>query len=482
MKSPPLVVTAWLLGTLGMLHAADVRTAHPNVLFIVVDDLNTELGCYGNPVVKSPNIDRLAAHGVRFDRAYCQYSLCNPSRASFLSGRRPETSAVYALRTNPRASMPGAVLLPQLFRQNGYFCAAAGKVHHTAAYRDPESWDEYDDGKGADPGENAAIEARYSGGDGTPRAYPLDSDGSQTRDGLHARAINARLEEHARTGKPFFLAAGFHKPHLPWTAPRRFFDLYPPGSIPEPPSPPMHNVPAVALQTELSGFAAPSSRVAAIAGYYACISFIDENLGLLLDTLDRTHLWDNTIVVLFSDNGWHLGDHDGLWSKLTLFENGTRVPLIFAGAGVPQGRVVTQPVELLDVYPTLAALAGLQPPAGLEGKSLVPTMKPDSQPAPDARAFSLIYHYDTATGTDILGRSVRTSTYRYTEWSNPKQDHELYLTGQPLPDYDNLADQTDTAAQQHEGEQLLRDFKQPKPGPAERPRALIKDGKTKEKH
>jgi iduronate 2-sulfatase len=459
---------------------AATASSHPNVLFVVVDDMNTDLGCYGNRVVKSPNIDRLAARGVRFDRAYCQCSLCNPSRTSFLSGRRPETSGVYVLSTKACAAMPDAVMLPQLFRQNGYFCAGAGKVHHNASHHEPESWEFYEDGKGEDAGEKAAIEARYGGGDGTPRAYVLDSDGSKTRDGLNARTINAYLEEHARTGKPFFLAAGFHKPHLPWTAPRRCFDLYPAGSIPECPSPTMRNVPEVALQTELSGFAPPASRVAAIGGYYACISFTDENLGMLLDTLDRTKLWETTVVVFLSDNGWHLGDHDGLWSKLTIFENGTRVPLIFAGAGVPRGKVVTHPVELLDIYPTLVELAGLEAPPGLEGTSLVPAMKSD-KPAPGAHAFSMIYHYDTATGSDILGRSVKTSAYRYNEWSNNRRDSELYLAGQPLEDYDNLVDQTGAAAQQREGEQLLRDLKPPKPGPAERPRALSKDGKAENK-
>ncbi len=478
MKDTIILLSVLLLASLATPRAADGASKRVNVLFVVADDLNTELGCYGNHVVKSPNIDRLAARGVRFDRAYCQYSLCNPSRTSFLSGRRPETSGVYVLNTKARAAMPDAVMLPQLFRQNGYFCAGAGKVHHNAGHREPESWDFYDDGKGEDAGEKAAIEARYGGGDGSPRAYPLDSDGSKTRDGLNARTINAYLEDYARTGKPFFLAAGFHKPHLPWTAPKRFFDLYPAGSIPEPASPTMHNVPAVALQTELSGFPAPESRVAAIAGYYACISFTDENLGLLLDTLDRTKLWESTVVVFLSDNGWHLGDHGGLWSKLTLFENGTRVPLIFAGAGVPRAKVVTRPVELLDIYPTLVELTGLPMPPGLEGRSLVPAMKSD-QPEPGAHAFSMIFHYDVTTGTDILGRSVRTGTFRYNEWSNGRRDRELYLTSHPLADYDNLAGQTATAAQQREGEKLLREFEQPKPGPAERPRALLPEGKKK---
>jgi uncharacterized sulfatase len=474
----PLLSFALVALLIGSAVQAATTTSRPNVLFVVVDDMNTDLGCYGSRVVKSPNIDRLAARGVRFDRAYCQYSLCNPSRTSFLSGRRPETDGVYDLKTTARTAMPDAVMLPQLFRLNGYFCAGAGKVHHNANHREPESWDFYSDGKGEDPGEIAAIEARYTkGASGTPKSYVLDSDGSKTRDGLNTRTINAYLEEHARTGRPFFLAAGFHKPHLPWTAPRRFFDLYPVGSMPEPPSPPMHNVPQVALQTELSGFPRPESRVAAITGYYACISFTDANLGILLDTLDRTDLWETTVVVFLSDNGWHLGDHGGLWSKLTIFEAGTRVPLIFAGAGVPRGKVVTHPVELLDIYPTLAELAGLKPPPGLEGKSLVPAMRSNS-PDPGAHVFSMIYHYDTATGTDILGRSVRTTTYRYNEWSNSSRDRELYLASQADDDYENLADDNSTTAMQREGQRLLGGLRQPKPGPAERPRAMLNNSKS----
>jgi iduronate 2-sulfatase len=480
MRSLCLALTLLSFASASVLRAAENLTQKLNVLMVVIDDLNTDLGCYGNHVVKSPNIDRLAARGVRFDHAYCQYSLCNPSRTSFLSGRRPETSGVYVLNTKARAAMPDAVMLPQLFRQNGYFTAGAGKIHHNAGHREPESWDFYEDGKGGDAGEQAAIKDRYGGGDGSPKAYPLDSDGTKTRDGLNARTINAYLEEHARSGKPFFLAAGFHKPHLPWTAPRRFFDLYPAGSIPEPMSPVMHDVPEIALQTELSGFHQPESRGGAITGYYACISFTDENLGLLLDTLDRTKLWDNTVVVLLSDNGWHLGDHGGLWSKLTIFESGTRVPLILAGAGIPRGKVVTQPVELLDVFPTLADLTGLKAPPGLEGKSLVPVIKAD-KPATDARAYSIIYHYDPTTDTDILGRSVRTAAFRYSEWANAHQDRELYHYQKPGDDYDNLAAQPAYATQIRNGEQLLHELKAPKSAPAERPRALIKGGKAKQK-
>ena len=448
-----------------------------NVLFVVVDDLNTDLGCYGHPVVQSPNIDRLAARGVRFDRAYSQYGLCNPSRVSFLSGRRPESTGVYSLRLKAREVMPEAVMLPQFFRQQGYFTAGAGKIHHHAKHGEVDSWDVYQDTPGNDPQENAALQARYGqggrGGDGTPRGYPLDGDGSQTRDGLATSRIISHLETRARDGRPFFLAAGLYKPHLPWTAPRRFFDLYPPGSIAEPEFPPLRNVPAVALQTELTGFPEPPSMVGALTEYFACVSFTDDNLGQLIDTLDRTGLWENTVVVFFSDHGFHLGDQGGLWAKLTLFERGTRVPLIIAGAGVPTGRVVTHPVELIDIYPTLVDLAGFKAPAGLEGRSLQPDMQTD-QPVRNTQAYSMVYHYDPETGTDMLGRSVRTGEFRYTEWDNPAGGRELYPANLPVEDSDNHAGLPDMVPWQQRGENLLSQHPSPKPGPAERPRALIR--------
>ena len=447
-----------------------------SVLLIVVDDLNTHLGCYGNPTVKTPNIDRLAARGVLFDRAYCQYALCNPSRVSLLSGRRPETGGVYNLEMKGRDAFPEAVMLPQLFRRNGHFCAGAGKVHHAPSHRDEPSWDVYEDPPSADPGEIAALKDRYQAGDGTPKPWVLESDGTETRDGHNVRRIAAHLRECAETGKPFFLAAGLHKPHLPWTAPRRFYDLYPASNIPDPVEPALENVPGIALQTELSGFASPKSRAQAVAGYYACISFMDSNVGLLLDTLDERNLWASTVVVLVSDNGFHLGDHGGLWSKLTTFENATRVPLLMAGAGIPTGRVVPHPVELVDIYPTLAELAGLEAPPGLEGKSLVPAIRAQKADS-EARAYSLIYHYDPVTNTDVLGRSVRTLGFRYTEWSNPAQDRELYLGNDAASELCNRAGDPSVPAQGREGSRLLGERQMPKPGSAARPRALVSAGK-----
>lgn len=461
---------------LGLLLASAWAAApsRPNVLLVVVDDLNTLLGAYGHGHVKSPAIDRLAARGARFERAYSQYPLCNPSRVSFLSGRRPETSGVYVLGTPARVALPDAVLLPEHFRRQGYYTAGVGKVFHNVRTSDPAAWDHYEDGAGEDPEERAAIDSRYGGGDGRPRAHVLTSDGSRTRDGLNARTIRRLLGERAAAGGPFFLALGFHKPHLPWTAPRRFFDLYPPASLPVPPEPPLRDVPPIALQTELTGFAQPDSRASAIQGYLACVSFIDEQLGLVLDELDRLRLAENTLVMLFSDHGFHLGDHGGLWAKLTAFDAATRVPLLAAGPGIPQGTVVTTPVELLDVYPTLVDLAGLPPPPGLEGRSLRPLL---ANPGEAGHAHSLVYHYDVSRRRDVAGRTVIGPRWRYTEWAGGELGRELYWRPDDPGEYHNRIGDPGLSATLAEARAQLARLPAPKPGPANRPRAIDPDAK-----
>lgn len=442
---------------------------HPNVLFLVVDDLNTALGCYGNRDVKSPNIDRLAARGVRFDRAYTQYPLCNPSRVSFLSGRRPETSGVYILAIPARKALPDAIMLPQFFRQQGYYAAGAGKVYHNARGSDAASWDHYQDGEGEDDEEKAAIQSRYGGGDGRPRWHVMNGDGSKMRDGLNATTILTLLREKSAAGQSWFLAAGFHKPHLPWTAPKRFFDLYPESGIAPPAEPAPTGVPPIAVQTELSGFAQPDSRAGAVRGYYACISYTDFQIGRLLDELDRRDLWRSTLVVLVGDNGFHLGDHGGLWAKLSAYDAATRVPLIIAGAGVPAGRVVTSPVQLLDIYPTLTDLAGFPAPAGLEGRSLTALMQGRGDAKP---AYSLVHHYDVAGKRDVAGRTVIGEHWRYTEWDNGNAGREFYRRRDDPAEYINRVDDDTVAADRRIAAALLQQFPQPKPGTAPRPRAL----------
>ena len=477
-RASAIAIVALSVG-LGSALAADPATrpaARTNVLLIIVDDLNTSLGCYGNPVVKSPNIDRLAARGVRFDRSYCQYPLCNPSRVSFLSGRRPETSGVYVLTTPAREALPDAVLLPQFFRQQGYFSGGAGKIFHSEKMSDAASWDFYEDQPPQDKEEQAAIDARYgaAGGktDGQPRAYQLTTDGTRTRDGKNVRTILRLMQEKAAAKQPFFLAAGFHKPHLPWTAPKKFFDLYPAGSITLPSEPAMRDIPPIAMQTELTGNAQPDSRVEAIRGYYACVSFTDSHVGLLLDQLDRLDLWKNTVVVLLGDNGFHLGDHGGLWAKLSAFDASTHVPLLIAGAGVPAGKVISTPVELLDVYPTLAELAAFSAPTGLEGQSLVPAMR-GTAVGTRGPVSSVVFHYDVAKGMDVIGRTVISEQWRYTEWGGGKAGREFYSRREDPAEYQNIISSPGVAEQVRAGERAIAASPLPKPGPANRPQALL---------
>ena len=446
----------------------------PNVLLIVADDLNTDLACYGQTQVRTPHLDRLAARGVRFDRAYCQYPLCNPSRASFLSGRRPETLGIYILQTAARTAAPQAVFLPELFRRHGYYTEGAGKIFHNPATNDAASWDRYEDKESGDPQELAAIKNRYQGGRGEPTWEALASDGALTRDGRNSRTIAQRLAERGRSGQPFFLAVGLHKPHLPWTAPKRFFDLYDPARLAPPPEPAMQQIPPLALQTELAGFGQPSSRAGAIAAYFACVSFMDDNVGRVLQALDEAHLADHTIVAFLGDNGFHLGDHGGLWAKHTAFDRATRVPLILAGPGIDRGRVVTTAVELLDLFPTLAALAGLPPPPGLEGRDLSPALHAGGPGLAERPVTSIVFHFDVAQRRDIPGRTVLFGDWRYTEWSTAAQSplRELYSLGRDPGEYTNLAADPAAAAAAAQGARLLQALPAFKPGPANRPRAL----------
>lgn len=442
-----------------------------NVLLIVVDDLNVALGAYGDRLAKTPHIDRLAARGATFNRAYAQYPLCNPSRVSFLSGRRPETSGVYILTTPARTALPDAVLLPQYFRQHGYFTAGAGKIFHNVRVNDALSWDHYQDAASSDAEELGAIRARSEGADGRPAWTVLSTEGEQTRDGVNARQVRDWIAVQASKKKPFFLAAGFHNPHLPWTAPKRFFDQHNVADFEIAGEPEMKDIPAIALQTELSGFAQPDSPAAARRAYYASVSFIDEQVGVLLNELDRHNLWSNTVVVLLSDHGFHLGDHGGLWAKLSAFDQATRVPLIVAGPGVPAGRKIESPVELLDVFPTLAELTGQTPPSGLEGKSLSSTWR-EGASVPEA-AFSLVYHYDKDADRDVQARTVVTNRWRYTEWDRGTAGRELYLHANDAGEFHNRANEPATQTFVSEGKTLLENHPQPKPGPANRPRALL---------
>jgi iduronate 2-sulfatase len=426
----------------------------PNVLFISIDDLNNDLGCYGNAQVKSPNIDRLAARGVRFERAYAQYTLCNPSRASFLSGRRPETTGIFELQTPPRKAMPEAVFLPQLFRQHGYFTARYGKVYHEGR-DDKLSWDVSDNSEFVDADERALHQKRYANppGQRTPDWNPLNTPEAATRDARTAQAIAHLIEEKAKAGKPFFLAAGLNKPHLPWNVPTSYFSLYKAQDIKVPADLPLRSIPSVALMTELFGSPQPASRAAAMAAYYSALTYMDTQVGVLLKKLDELRLWDNTIVVLVSDHGFHLGDHGGLWAKLTLFEQSARTPLLIAAPNGQRGKASARVVELLDLFPTLAGLCSLPAPAGLEGRSLAPLLKNPNAHWPHA-AYTMVYH---EVGSErIEGKSVRNERWRYTEWDAGRKGAELYDHNSDPHEFTNLAHDAISAKTVQTMKQLLQ--------------------------
>ena len=410
-----------------------------NVLFIVVDDLNDRLACYGHTQVKTPNIDRLATMGVRFERAYCQYPLCNPSRTSFLSGRLPDITMVVDNNTPPRTTLgKDTVFLPEYFSKFGYFTARVGKVAH-GAYEDAVKWDisENSNASRKQKKKEQKNEIALQSEGGIKLSWKMTNNKDEDEpDGNAARRVAELIEKNK--DKPFFIAAGFHKPHLPWVAPKKYFDLYPPDKIdlPKEAADVRKNVPPIAF-TKTAGDEkmTDADKKQAIAAYYACVSFTDANVGVLLDTMDRLKLWDSTVVVFVSDHGWHLADHGGLWRKMTLFEQATRVPLIFVAPGVKPG-VCNRLTELLDLYPTLADLTGLPAPAGVQGMSIKPLLeKPD-------REWSKTVAY-TIVGRNkkkepILGRSVRNERWRFTDWGGDN-GVELYDHDKDPQEYTNLA-------------------------------------------
>ena len=403
----------------------------PNVLFLAADDMNTALGCYGHPLVKSPNVDRLAARGVRFDRAYCQFPLCCPTRASLLTGLRPDTTRVLGNNIDFRDFHPNAVTLPQLFKNNGWFSAREGKIFHmnvphevgSPRFQDAVSWNHSVSPPGLEqhtPGVGRKLNAP-----GTPFGMQWISAASadgQADTGAAGHAL-ALLEKHR--ADPFFLAVGFVRPHLPFVAPSRFYDLYPLKSMQPAENPPgdLDDIPAAAKAVRPRlwnnmGMDEPRIREA-LRGYYASTSFMDHQVGRVLDGLEQMGLAGNTIVVFWGDHGWHLGEHTH-WQKMTLMEEGAHVPLIIAAPGRKgNGRVSKALVEFVDVYPTLARLCGLKPPDTLELQSMVRLLNNPERTFKKA-AFTQL-HYEK-----IVGRSIRTARWRYTRWEGEGGGEELY--------------------------------------------------------
>jgi uncharacterized sulfatase len=424
-----------------------------------VDDLNNRIGCYGDPVVKTPNIDRLAGRGVRFDRAYCNYPLCNPSRTSLLSGRRPETTRVFDNTTQPRTYLGDIAFMPEYFKSQGYFTARVGKIAH-GAFEHFVQWDISESAAGRPPAGsasgNAAIQkkaARAAANEGgVPLSWtPTDRSDAEEPDGATARRI-ARIIEERRSG-PFFIGCGFHKPHLPWVAPRKYFDMYSLDRIklPATPANDRDDIPPLALTFNPSDAKMTDhQRREAIRAYHAATSFMDAQVGVVLDTLDRLKLWDNTAVLLFGDHGWHLFDHHQLWRKMTVFEEAAHAPLIVHAPGKKEKASSPRFVEYIDFYPTLVELAGLAQPAGLEGSSFVRLLENPQRPWKPA-AYTMV-----ARGKRGFGRSVRTERHRYTEWEEGREGVELYDHETDLHEWTNLAGKTEVASQQRQLQQLLR--------------------------
>jgi len=417
---------------------AQSRGGKMNVLLVAVDDLNNRIACYGDPVVKTPNMDRLARRGVRFERAYCNYPLCNPTRTSLLSGRRPETTQVFDNNTPPRTHLGDVVFLPEYFKANGYFTARVGKIAH-GRYEDAVTWDISESRAGTQlPRGNDRREAKNAKAEGGGAAKlswtATNRSDDQEPDGATARRIVQLIEQNK--GKPFFIGCGFHKPHLPWVAPKKYFDLYKTEQIqlPKTPRDDRDDIPPLAL-TNTKGDEEMSDleRKQAVLAYHAATSFMDAQLGVVLDALDRNKLWDNTVVLLFGDHGWHLYDHLQLWRKMTVFEEAAHAPLIVYAPGKKQNVASPRLVEYVDIYPTLTQLAGLPQAKGMEGTSFVPLLDNPQRQWKKA-AYTMV-----ARGKGSFGRSVRTDRYRYTEWNGGKDGVEFYDHETDVNEWTNVA-------------------------------------------
>lgn len=430
-----------------ILSAAD----KPNVLFIISDDLNNYLGCYGDPRAETPNIDKLAARGVKFERSYCSFPLCGPSRNSMLTGLYPNSTGILSNAQIFRQTLPSHISLSQAFRLEGYFAARIGKLYHynvpksvgTDGHDDPASWEMEINPAGVDRMEEEDEIFTLTPGQfgGTLSWYASQKSDPHHTDGMIAEEAEWVLERCAkRKDRPFFLAVGFFRPHTPYVAPAvPYFEWYPPAQMPLHPT--MDKNPPEVPKAALGSYKAEQDQLTdelrqqCVQSYYASISFMDAQVGRVVEALDRLELAENTIIVFTSDHGYHMGEH-GLWQKQSLFEGSARVPLLIVAPGVTKtGSSVATPVSHIDLYPTLTELAGVKPPANLQGQSLVPMLK-DPQAKGRGWAITQVVRGGigrpgksapkAAAGKRFFGYSLRTQRWRYTEWDEGTQGAELY--------------------------------------------------------
>ncbi|MFA6562475.1 MAG: sulfatase-like hydrolase/transferase [Verrucomicrobiia bacterium] len=469
MKHILTIFAALLLTVPATLHAAEAPIQNPNVLLVCVDDLKPLLGCYGTPIVKSPNIDRLATRGMLFERAFCNQAVCSPSRNSLMTGLRSQTLGIYDLATNFRKSVPDAVTLAQYFKQHGYRTEAMGKIFHVGHgnTEDPASWSvehwRPKSGQGGGyvlkenrPKEMTREEARFSNAKVDPWKLPrgaatecADVPDTTYGDGMIADEAIARLRAaKEKPGESWFIAVGFLKPHLPFIAPKKYWDLYDRAAFPLPKLrvPPI-GAPEFAPTTwgelrqysdipEVGPLDDAKTRLL-IHGYHAATSYMDAQLGRVLDALDRNGLAKNTLIVLWGDHGWHLGDH-GMWCKHTNYEQAARIPLIVVAPGVAKAGAKTGALaESVDIYPTLCELAGLPAPQGLDGASFAAALKNPSATTKEA----VLHVYPRSQG---MGRAVRTARYRLVEWKKIGEPADTAVL--ELYDYESDPDETKNLA------------------------------------
>ncbi len=471
----PVVAARWLLISSCWLWQSCLTAAQPlNVLFIAVDDLRNDLRCYGHPTVKTPFLDRLAQRGLVFKNAYCQQAVCNPSRASVLTGRRLDSLRIWDLPTHFRTAAPDAVTLPQHFKNNGYYTQNIGKIFHNWIHEvqgDPASWSVPAMMHFANHGSDKAIvDGKLSENiSSDPKCECRDVPDDAYFDGRVANLAVEALQERKTSGQPFFLAVGFWKPHSPFNAPRKYWDLYRREDVTMPKNPEWpQDAPRIAWHNgrEIRGDDQRELTEEAIReirhGYLANISYMDAQVGRVLAELDRLQLADSTAIIFWSDHGYHLGEQT-LWAKTSNFELDARVPLIIS---VPQmktsGRATDSLAELMDLYPTLSELCHLPTPRQADGVSLVPIL--DDVTASVRRA-ALTQHPRPAyykKSPESMGYSIRSNTHRYTEWRDWKSGEtitrELYDHKADPDETRNLANQADQIEVLDKHEALLKEM------------------------
>jgi iduronate 2-sulfatase len=463
-----------LLLLLALCPLLSVFAAQPNVLLILVDDLKPALGCYGDTAAKTPNIDRLAARGMRFDLAYCNQAVCAPSRFTLMLGSRSTSTGLYGLGSHLRKKWPDAVTMPQHFaKHGGYITQSIGKVFHIGHGNegDPQSFTvphfkdkviEYLDPASTRGGQLTREEALFTNQKldqirSLPRGAAFESPEAADEDYADGRVAEETIKRLQKAEKPFFIATGFVRPHLPFSAPKKYWDMHDPAKLPMPKFE-QHPIGSPKVAHKRGGEIAaydpvpegdeaifsPELQHRLIHGYYASASYVDTQIGKVIDELDRSGLAENTLIVLWGDHGFHLGDH-GIWTKHTNYEQANRIPLIIIAPGVTKPCSSTrQLAESVDIFPTLAELAALPAPAGpqpMDGISLVPVLKD-----PAARVRDHAYH---CFPKQKMGRAIRTERHRLIEWKKPgasPDEAELEL-------YDYTTDPHETqniAAQQPE--------------------------------